>query len=55
MYEVANGHKIRQYACTFFHKERALCLLLISECVLVKTFIKVQIYVHPDQFRSCFA
>ena len=32
-----------------------VCLLLISDCVLVATFIKVQIYVHPDQFCTCFA
>lgn len=56
VYEAANGHKTRQYASTFFIQGKGtVCLSLISECVLVTTFIKVQIYVHPDQFRSCFA
>ena len=35
----------------FIQWKGTVCLLLISECVLVTTF---QIYVYADQFRTCF-
>lgn len=38
----------------FTQGKDTVCLLLINDCVLVTTFIKIQIYVHSDQFCICF-
>lgn len=43
VYEAANGHETRQCTSTFFIQVKGTgCLLLVGECVLVTTFIKVQ-------------